>query len=78
MEPSSAVVESFNIGHNAPQLAALLFGDQNRWGKLPVTIYSADFTTGGGGLPPAGGGTKPLVPGTVASPCAVLRCVFCR
>lgn len=35
------------------QLASLLFGDANSWGKLPVTIYSANFTTGADGLPPA-------------------------
>ena len=53
IEGSRAIVESFSLGHNAPQLAALLFGDANRWGKLPVSIYSKNFTTGGDGLPAA-------------------------
>ena len=48
-----AIVEAFNPGHNTPELAALLFGESNRWGKLPVTIYSLNYTRGGGGLPPA-------------------------
>ena len=47
------LVETFNLGHNSGELAALLFGDANRWGKLPVTIYSQNFTQGGGGLPAA-------------------------
>jgi beta-glucosidase len=51
IEPSKAIVECFNPSHNAPQLAALLFGEANNWGKLPVTIYSHDYTTGAGSLP---------------------------
>jgi len=51
IEPSNAIVEAFDPGHNTPQLAALLFGHANNWGKLPVTIYSHNYTTGAGGLP---------------------------
>lgn len=47
-----AIVEAFNPAHNTPELAELLFGESNRWGKLPVTIYSLNYTRGGGGLPP--------------------------
>ena len=46
-----AIVEAFNPAHNTPELARLLFGEANSWGKLPVTIYSHNYTTGGGGLP---------------------------
>ena len=46
-----AIVEAFNPAHNTPELAQLLFGEANSWGKLPVTIYSHNYTTGGGGLP---------------------------
>ena len=46
-----AIVEAFDPGHTTPQLAALLFGNANNWGKLPVTIYSHNYTTGAGGLP---------------------------
>ena len=46
IEGSHAIVESFSPGHNTPQLAALLFGDDNRWGKLPVSIYSLNYTMG--------------------------------
>ena len=43
--PTFAVVEAFNPqGRGGPAgLAALLFGRENRWGKLPVTIYAADI-----------------------------------
>jgi len=35
----AAIVEAFNPCTNAPALAQLLFGTENRWGKLPITIY---------------------------------------
>ena len=39
-----ALVEAFNpAGQGARALAALLFGAENRWGKLPVTIYPKDY-----------------------------------
>ena len=40
-----AVVEAFNVAFGAPALAATLFGDENRWGKLPVTLYPHSFVT---------------------------------
>ena len=51
IEGSKSIVECFNPAHNTPQLAKLLFGENNNWGKLPVTIYSHNYTTGGDGLP---------------------------
>jgi hypothetical protein len=47
-----AIVESFDPAHNARELAHLLFGERNLWGKLPVTYYSHNYSQGGGGLPP--------------------------
>lgn len=39
-----AIVEAFNPGSTgAWALAAQLFGVENRWGKLPVTMYSASY-----------------------------------
>ena len=29
----------------APALASLLFGKENRWGRLPVTMYPHEYTT---------------------------------
>lgn len=43
--PSDAIVECFNPAQNTPELAELLFGNQNRWGKLPVTMYPHDYTS---------------------------------
>eukprot|EP01123_Difflugia_compressa_P014532 TRINITY_DN762_c1_g1_i1.p1 TRINITY_DN762_c1_g1~~TRINITY_DN762_c1_g1_i1.p1 ORF type:complete len:323 (+),score=58.55 TRINITY_DN762_c1_g1_i1:145-969(+) len=41
---SAAIVEAFNPSvQGARALADTLFGTQNRWGKLPVTIYPADY-----------------------------------
>ena len=40
---SNAIVEAFNPAHSTPALAALLFGLENRWGKLPVTMYTAAY-----------------------------------
>jgi len=37
--PVDAIVEAFSPSQFTPELAALLFGDENRWGKLPYTIY---------------------------------------
>ena len=51
LDRPEAIVEAFNPAHNALELAQLLFGQANRWGKLPVTMYSLNFTRGGGGLP---------------------------
>jgi len=39
-----AIVEAFYPSvQGARALAQTLFGEQNRWGKLPVTIYPADY-----------------------------------
>lgn len=41
---AAAVVEAFNpMQQGALALAAQLFGHENRWGKLPVTIYPAAY-----------------------------------
>ena len=40
---SNAIVEAFNPAQSTPALAALLFGVENRWGKLPVTMYTAAY-----------------------------------
>ena len=43
--PAPAIVEAFNpLDHGTRAVAALLFGDENRWGQLPVTIYPANYT----------------------------------
>ena len=42
MTGPEAIVESFNPNQNTPELAKLLFGE-NRWGKLPVTIYGQEY-----------------------------------
>lgn len=39
VDGSSAIIEAFALGHTAVALAETLFGEHNRWGKLPVTIY---------------------------------------
>merc|ERR1711959_658798 len=44
VEPSGAIIEAFNPAHMAPALAALIFGRENRWGKLPATIYPHSYT----------------------------------
>eukprot|EP00041_Stephanoeca_diplocostata_P031791 m.1000808 g.1000808 ORF g.1000808 m.1000808 type:complete len:580 (-) comp24028_c0_seq12:1391-3130(-) len=40
-----AVVEAFNPAQSTPALAQLLFGRENRWGKLPYTIYPRAYAT---------------------------------
>ena len=44
VEPAHAIVEAFNPGFGARQLAESLFGKANRWGKLPYTIYDKNYT----------------------------------
>eukprot|EP01062_Namystynia_karyoxenos_P013270 TRINITY_DN1478_c0_g1_i1.p1 TRINITY_DN1478_c0_g1~~TRINITY_DN1478_c0_g1_i1.p1 ORF type:complete len:869 (+),score=260.55 TRINITY_DN1478_c0_g1_i1:64-2607(+) len=40
----NAIVEAFNPSLNgAAAVAASIFGDENRWGKLPVTMYPHSF-----------------------------------
>ena len=39
-----ALVEAFNpAGQGARALSSLIFGAENRWGKLPVTIYPKEY-----------------------------------
>ena len=33
-----AIVEAFSPAQQTPALASLLFGEENRWGRLPYTI----------------------------------------
>lgn len=39
----SAIIEAFNPATNAYALGALLYGRENRWGKLPITLYPSSF-----------------------------------
>jgi beta-glucosidase-like glycosyl hydrolase len=41
---SSSIVEAFNPAQMTPALAQLLFGVENRWGKLPITMYPQSYT----------------------------------
>lgn len=42
--PASAILESFYSGFFGSQaIAASLFGDNNRFGKMPVTIYKENY-----------------------------------
>lgn len=42
----AAIVEAFNPStQGARALADLLFGRANRWGKLPITLYPADYVS---------------------------------
>jgi beta-D-xylosidase 4 len=44
--PSAAIVESFNPGQQGPvALGKLLLGAENVWGKMPYTIYPANYTS---------------------------------
>ena len=44
IEPSRAIIETFNPAlTGARAVARSIFGLENRWGKLPVTIYPLDF-----------------------------------
>eukprot|EP00051_Salpingoeca_urceolata_P002175 m.47862 g.47862 ORF g.47862 m.47862 type:complete len:851 (-) comp11951_c0_seq1:94-2646(-) len=44
MTGPAAIVEAFNPSVKGPSaLAATLFGSENRWGKLPVTMYPHDY-----------------------------------
>lgn len=48
---ADAIVDAFNPAFQGPPaLASLLFGDENRWGKLPVTIYPSNYTSMPGAL----------------------------
>ena len=39
----AAVVQAFAPGHSAAALAESVFGLENRWGKLPVTMYPHNY-----------------------------------
>jgi len=43
MGGADAIVETFNPAFGTPMLAKTLFGEENRWGKLPYTIYPANY-----------------------------------
>jgi beta-glucosidase-like glycosyl hydrolase len=44
VEQPNAIVEAFNLGGaGSSPLASLLFGDANKWGKLPYTIYPKEY-----------------------------------
>jgi hypothetical protein len=46
VDPCAAIVDSFNpTALGATALADLVFGKENRWGKLPVTIYPANYSS---------------------------------
>lgn len=52
IEPCHAIVEAFNPGQRgALGLYLSLFGQANRWGRLPVTIYPLDYTSQVGRVP---------------------------
>ncbi|GAB5353678.1 hypothetical protein AAMO2058_000054800 [Amorphochlora amoebiformis] len=44
MQPN-AIIEAFYPAKGADQLARTLFGDLNRWGRLPVSIYPTSYIT---------------------------------
>jgi hypothetical protein len=47
LDAAPAVVEAFNPAQRGPAaLAALLFGAENRWGKMPITVYPQNYTKG--------------------------------
>ena len=46
IDGASAIVRTFYSGmQGSKALASLLFGEANRWGKLPVTMYPAGYTS---------------------------------
>jgi len=46
INPADAIVEAFYPSMRGGEaLASLLFGQTNRWGKLPVTMYPAAYTS---------------------------------
>jgi xylan 1,4-beta-xylosidase len=42
--PASAIIEAFYPAFGAPAVARALFGLENRWGRLPYTMYPHAFT----------------------------------
>lgn len=45
VEGCAAIIETFNPSQWTKALAALIFGDENRWGKMPVTNYPESYNT---------------------------------
>jgi len=45
VDGADAIVEAFNPAFGAPVLAKTLFGELNRWGKLPYTIYPEVYSS---------------------------------
>jgi len=43
IDGAGAIVEAFNPAFGGPQLTDHLFGLQNRWGKMPYTMYPHDY-----------------------------------
>jgi hypothetical protein len=44
VKPMAAIVEAFNPAlRGAEALFLSLFGEANRWGRLPVTVYPAEY-----------------------------------
>ncbi len=44
IEPSKTIVEAFNLGGlGSKPLASLIFGDANKWGKMPYTTYPKNY-----------------------------------
>jgi beta-D-xylosidase 4 len=43
IQPAAAIVEAFYPSFGAPQIVQQLFGQLNRWGRLPYTIYDAAY-----------------------------------
>lgn len=45
VSPAPAIIEAFNPARmGAGALADLIFGHENRWGKLPVTVYPGPWS----------------------------------
>ena len=44
VDGAAAIVEAFNPAIGAPMLAKTLFGDANKWGKMPYTVCICSYT----------------------------------
>lgn len=43
--PANAIIEAFYPGFGAPAIARAVFGLENKWGRLPYTVYPHAFTS---------------------------------
>lgn len=43
LDGAAAIIEAFYPSFGAPAIAAGIMGQENRWGRLPYTIYPADY-----------------------------------